>query len=48
MTATYWCHFSAIDVEGYKTLEPGQRVAFERHGSRVDFDWKAVEHVRLI
>jgi cold shock protein len=24
-----FCHFSAIDMEGYKTLKQGQRVVFE-------------------
>jgi CspA family cold shock protein len=26
----YFCHFSAVQIEGYKTLRPGQRVEFER------------------
>jgi CspA family cold shock protein len=26
----YFCHFSAVQVEGYKALSAGQRVEFER------------------
>jgi cold shock protein len=26
----YFCHFSALPMEGYKKLEPGQRVEFVR------------------
>lgn len=24
-----WCHFSQLDMEGYRTLAPGSAVAFE-------------------
>jgi cold shock protein len=26
----YFCHFSALEMEGYKILRQGQRVEFER------------------
>jgi CspA family cold shock protein len=44
----YFVHFSAIRVEGYQTLEPGQRVSFEWHGRRADHGRKAAENVRPI
>jgi CspA family cold shock protein len=44
----YWVHFSAIEVEGYKTLAPGQRVTFEWRGGRADHGRKAAENVRPI
>ena len=42
----YFVHFSSIEVEGYKTLEPGQRVTFEWLGRRVDHMRKAADNVR--
>jgi CspA family cold shock protein len=42
----YWVHFSAIEVDGYKTLDEGQRVRFEWHGERADHGRKSVENVR--
>ena len=24
-----WCHFSQVEMEGYRSLEPGQRVSFD-------------------
>lgn len=24
-----WCHFSQLEMEGYRSLEPGQRVSFD-------------------
>lgn len=44
----YFVHFSAIQVEGYKTLEPGQRVTFEWEGSRADHGRKDAENVRPV
>jgi cold shock protein len=42
----YFVHFSSIEVDGYKTLEAGQRVIFEWLGQRADHMRKAAEHVR--
>ena len=42
----YFVSFSSIQVEGYKTLEPGQRVTFEWQGGRADHGRKAAENVR--
>ena len=24
-----WCHFSQVEMDGYRSLEPGQRVSFD-------------------
>jgi len=42
----YWVHFSAIEVDGYRTLKEGERVRFEWHGGRADHGRKSVENVR--
>jgi CspA family cold shock protein len=44
----YFVHFSSIQVEGYRTLEPGQRVTFEWHGGRADHNRKVAENVRPV
>jgi cold shock CspA family protein len=41
-------HFSAIEINGCKTLSEGRRVTFEWHGGRADHSRKAVERVRPI
>jgi cold shock protein len=44
----YFVHFSSIVIDGYRTLEPGQRVTFEWLGRRADHMRKAAENVRLL
>jgi len=44
----YFVHFSAIQVDGYKSLRQGQRVSFVWNGSVADHGRKAVDNVRLI
>jgi cold shock CspA family protein len=39
-------HFSAIEVDGYRALEPGQRVTFVWNGSHADHGRHAAESVR--
>ena len=38
-----WVHFSAIDVEGYKTLRPGERVEVDVEGP-LPFDQDGYRH----
>jgi cold shock protein len=44
----YFCHFSALQVEGYKTLRPGQRVEFERVEGMADHGRAGAANVRVI
>jgi CspA family cold shock protein len=39
-----WVHFSAIAMEGYRELAPGQQVSFRAEAARQDgFDYRAVK-----
>ncbi len=44
----YFCHFSALQMEGYKTLRAGQRVEFERIESMADHGRAGAANVRVI
>lgn len=44
----YFCHFSALQMEGYKTLHAGQRVEFERVEGMADHGRAGAENVRVI
>lgn len=41
-----WTHFSAIDVDGHRTLSPGQQVRLTAESPGQDgYDWRAVRVV---
>ena len=43
-----WVHFSAIEMDGYKTLDAGQRVEFDFEPAQQDsFEFRATR-VRLL
>lgn len=44
----YFCHFSALRMEGYKTLRQGQRVEFERVEGMADHGRAGAANVRVI
>jgi CspA family cold shock protein len=44
----YFCHFSALEMEGYKSLRPGQRVEFERVEGAADHGRAGAANVRVI
>jgi cold shock protein len=44
----YFCHFSALQMEGYKALRAGQRVQFEWRGGTAANGRKAADNVRVI
>lgn len=44
----YFCHFSALEMEGYKTLRPGQRVEFERIEGMADHGRAGATNVHVI
>jgi CspA family cold shock protein len=44
----YFCHFSELQMEGYKTLRPGQRVEFERVEGMADHGRAGAANVRVI
>jgi cold shock protein len=44
----YFCHFSGLQMEGYKTLRPGQRVGFERVEGMADHGRAGAANVRVI
>ena len=44
----YFVHFSSIQADGYRTLEPGLRVTFQWLGRRADHARKVAENVRLL
>jgi CspA family cold shock protein len=38
-----WAHYSAIDIDGYRSLEAGQSTEFTYEGADQDgYDWRAV------
>ncbi len=44
----YFCHFSALQIEGYKTLRAGQRVEFEGAEGMSDHGRAGAANVRVI
>ena len=41
-----WTHFAALDVDGYRTLSPGQRVLLEAESPGQDgYAWRALRVV---
>jgi len=41
-----WTHFSVLDVDGYRTLSPGQQVRLTAESAEQDgFPWRAVRVV---
>jgi cold shock protein len=44
----YFCHFAALEIEGYKTLRPGQRVEFEPVERMADRGRTGAVNVRLL
>jgi cold shock protein len=44
----YFCHFSALQMEGYKTLHTGQRVEFVRVEGMADHGRAGADNVRVI
>jgi cold shock protein len=44
----YFCHFSALQMEGYKTLRQGQRVEFERVEGMADRGRAGAANVRVV
>lgn len=44
----YFCHFSALQMEGYKMLTAGQRVEFERVEGVADHGRAGAANVRVI
>jgi CspA family cold shock protein len=44
----YFCHFSGINMDGYRTLTEGQRVEFMRGGGVADHGRAIAENVRVL
>ena len=44
----YFCHFSVLEMDGYKSLREGQRVEFTAVGAMADHGRAGAANVRLI
>ena len=44
----YFCHFSALEMDGYKSLREGQRVAFTGIEAMADHGRAGAANVRVI
>ena len=44
----YFCHFSALQMDGYKTLREGQRVEFRRVEGVADHGRAGAANVRVL
>lgn len=44
----YFCHISGLGMDGYKTLQKGQRVEFNRSAHVADHGRAVAENVRVI
>lgn len=44
----YFCHFSALQMDGYRSLREGQRVQFERSEGMADHGRAGAVNVRVI